>query len=928
MQVGVATVGTPGAITSSAIGTGTLTFAGGTLQAGGNYTIANAGALNTSGGTIDADGYSFTYAGAIANGNGTTGTLNIIDSSGGGTVILSGANTYSGATSLGDGTHAVTLLGGASDAFSANSPMTVNTNATLGLNGFNQVIGSLAGSGTVTNSASAGATLTAGGNNTSTTFSGVIKDGAGQTSLTKVGTGKLTLSNVNTYSGPTTVSAGTLFGGTPGAFSAASAFTIAAGATLDIGEYNQSIGSLAGAGTVQDGDSSTHTLTVGGKNSSTTFSGTLINGAAGLALTKTGSGTLTLTGSNTYSGQTIINGGTLEVDGSIADSVSVMVNAGGTLAGIGTVDPPPGGTTINNGGTLAPGNTSQPTGTLAIGGNLTFGSGALYLVQVTPSSVASTNVPGTASLSGMVSAALAPGSYQTKQYTILQSSGLGGTTFSGLTATGVPTNFTATLSYSADDVFLDLNAALGIGGSFNQNQQNVANAINGYFNGDAIPAGFSSLYALTGAALGNALTQLDGEVATGAQQSASQLSNGFLQAMLDPLINGNGYAPGTSGRGAAGGAMGFAPDEQASLPPDVALIYAATFDTPSEGPSDQRWSVWGTGYGGSGTTGGNATIGSHNLSAQTYGYAAGVDYRLSPSTVAGFALAGGGTSWGLTDSLGKGSSQALQVGGYGMSWFGPAYLAGAISFANNWFTTKRSALGDRLQANFTGQSYAARLEGGYRVPVYSTLSVTPYGAVQFQDFSTPGYSESDMSGGGYGLSYAAMNTTEVRTELGARFRDPTLLDGRPLILFGRLAWAHDFVSNPALNATFEALPGSSFTVYGAPIAHDSALPTLGAQYFISPSWSVIAKFEGEFAAGQKTYAGTGSLRYTWRAVRAIDLTGACLRPARWRAAAAHRRLLIGAQSRPKSRMPSPLLPTALRPAAPRSPPAAAAAHSA
>jgi len=108
-----------------------------------------------------------------------------------------------------------------------------------------------------------------------------------------------------------------------------------------------------------------------------------------------------------------------------------------------------------------------------------------------------------------------------------------------------------------------------------------------------------------------------------------------------------------------------------------------------------------------------------------------------------------------------------------------------------------------------------------------------------------------------------MNATDVRTELGARFDAPTLLYGKPLILFGRVAWAHDFVSNPALSAAFEALPGSSFTVFGAPIPHDSALTSAGAQYFLSPTWSVIGKFYGNFAAGYQTYAGTGTLRYAW-----------------------------------------------------------------
>ena len=51
-----------------------------------------------------------------------------------------------------------------------------------------------------------------------------------------------------------------------------------------------------------------------------------------------------------------------------------------------------------------------------------------------------------------------------------------------------------------------------------------------------------------------------------------------------------------------------------------------------------------------------------------------MDYHVSPiTTVVGFALAGGGTNWGLANALGTGRSDALQVGGYGISWFGPAY---------------------------------------------------------------------------------------------------------------------------------------------------------------------------------------------------------------------------------------------------------------
>ena len=210
--------------------------------------------------------------------------------------------------------------------------------------------------------------------------------------------------------------------------------------------------------------------------------------------------------------------------------------------------------------------------------------------------------------------------------------------------------------------------------------------------------------------------------------------------------------------------MGFAPEELASLPPDVALAYAGVLKAPPSTPFEQRWTTWGAAYGGANLTNGNSAVGSSNLSAQTYGFAAGMDYHYSPDTIFGFALGGGGTDWGLATG-GSGRSDAFQTGVYGITRSGPAYLAAALAFANHWMTTNRAALGDELTANFDAQSYGATLEGGYRYAVLPTLGVTPYAALQAQDFHTPSYSETDVTGGGFGLSYAAMNATDCAPSL-------------------------------------------------------------------------------------------------------------------------------------------------------------------
>jgi uncharacterized protein with beta-barrel porin domain len=132
-----------------------------------------------------------------------------------------------------------------------------------------------------------------------------------------------------------------------------------------------------------------------------------------------------------------------------------------------------------------------------------------------------------------------------------------------------------------------------------------------------------------------------------------------------------------------------------------------------------------------------------------------------------------------------------------------------------------------------------------------------------QNFHTPGYAETDLTGGGFGLAYSAMNAIDTRSELGARFDNLTMLGAMPLILRARLAWAHDWNSNPALNAVFQALPGSTFIVNGAAPPKDSALTTLAAELRLAANWSLTAKFDGEFGNGAQTYGGTGTLRYSW-----------------------------------------------------------------
>ena len=227
--------------------------------------------------------------------------------------------------------------------------------------------------------------------------------------MTKVGDGTLRLSGDSTYFGATAVNAGTLQAGATNAFSASSAFTVASGATLDLDGFNQTIGSLAGAGSVTLGSA---TLRTGNDNTSTAFSGTM-SGIGGL--TKVGAGTLTLSGANTYFGGTTINGGTLAVSadndlgagtanlafgggilqylagftsnravtlslgGGTFDTNGNSATLGGTLSGIGRLTKIGAGTLTLSGANSYFGGTTINAGTLAVSADNNLGNGSSAL---------------------------------------------------------------------------------------------------------------------------------------------------------------------------------------------------------------------------------------------------------------------------------------------------------------------------------------------------------------------------------------------------------------------------------------------------------------------------------------------------------------------------------------------------------------------
>ncbi len=262
-----------------------------------------------------------------------------------GTLLFSGVNLYGGTTTINAGTLAVSASTGTNSTYSAygglaspSSATTVSSGATLDLrnatitkttgtitlNGSTLMTstGTSSLSGSVVLSGTANSTIDVSG--TKLTLSGVV---SGSYGLSKTGTGTLTLSGLNTYTGATTISAGTLTLDSTGTIATSSGVANSGNLSIDA---DKTIDSMTGTGTTDLGSS---ILTIGdASNTSATYGG-IISGTGGI--TKAGTGTLTLSGNNTYSGVTTVSAGTLKADhnnalGTTTDNT--VVASGATLA--------------------------------------------------------------------------------------------------------------------------------------------------------------------------------------------------------------------------------------------------------------------------------------------------------------------------------------------------------------------------------------------------------------------------------------------------------------------------------------------------------------------------------------------------------------------------------------------------------------------
>jgi autotransporter-associated beta strand protein len=684
--------------------------------------------------------------------------------------------------------------------------------------------------------------------------------------ITKTGAGTLVLAGSNTFIGDVNIRAGALsITGGSNLGSSLKQIKMFDGATLAV----TANATLASNFTFVMSGNPNFDIAAG---TTTTIQGAMANlfgpFGEGSGFTKIGAGTLELAGSNSYFGPTYVQAGILRAaSGSAFGPIpTVDVSAGATvdlngfnqtffnLSGAGTVT----GGDVSISGSFSAGEfrTLVPGSSTHIVGNLAFQSGAFYVTYATPATSTFARVEGTATLGGATAfVVFADGAYVQKTYRILTATGgVSGAFSSAVSTYNAPSNFSSTLSYDANNVYLNTILNFAIPGGLNVNQQNVGNALTNFFNTTGgIPTVFANMSA-------SGLSQASGETATGSQQTTFDAMTQFMGVMTDPF---------TAGRGTPqAGAVGYADETLAyaakrSSSDALAAIYRKA---PQMAPVFQeRWSVWAAAFGGSRNTDGNTMVGSNDTRSSIGGVAVGADYWFSPTTLAGFSLAGGGTNFSVANG-GSGRSDLFQAGAFVRHTVGSAYITAAAAYGWQDITTDRVVGGDRLRAQFNANSYSGRIEGGnrYLMSWLGDVGLTPYAAAQVTALDLPSYAET--AGGGantFALAYAGKTVTSTRSELGFRTDKSFAVTDAILTLRGRVAWAHDFNSDRFASATFQTLPGASFVVNGAAQARDAALTTASAELKWTNGWAVAGTFEGEFSDLTRSYAGKGVVRYAW-----------------------------------------------------------------
>ncbi|WP_287222903.1 autotransporter domain-containing protein [Mesorhizobium sp.] len=577
------------------------------------------------------------------------------------------------------------------------------------------------------------------------------------------------------------------------------------------------IGGAAGSAATGAGVLDSATLQFGTGTGTINFNHTDANYLVASAISGLGTinqiaGNTKLTGTSSgFTGATNVLGGGLYVNGSLGGAIDVT---GGLLGGSGTV----GNVTIASGGTFAPGNS---IGTIHVS-NTTFSAGSTYAVEVEGGGTSDLiSATGAVTISGGAVAVIAHPDYALgTTYTIVTATGGITGTFDGASFGDGSVFIAPTLTYDANNVYLDLAKASFASVAMTPNQIAAAGGADSLGTGNAL---YDAILALgTASEAQMAFDAISGKIHASAKGMLIEDSR-FIR---DAATNRISAAFGDAGA--------------AALP---VMAYGEGGPEMVAAETD-RFAAWGQAFGSWGNTDSDGNAAAFDRS--TGGLLMGADGLVGDWRV---GMLGGYSHsfFDADDRQSSGDSDNYHLGLYGgTNWGAIAFRTGA-AYSWNSIATKRSVafngFADTLSADYDAGTAQVFGELAFTMAA-NHFKFEPFANLAYVNVHTDGFSE---KGGAAALTSQSSNADATFTTLGLRASTDLGLGGIKASGHGTLGWRHAF-GDVTPTSTFAFTGGDAFTIGGVPVARDSAVIEAGFDLQVSANATFGLSYAGQFGA--------------------------------------------------------------------------------
>lgn len=571
-----------------------------------------------------------------------------------------------------------------------------------------------------------------------------------------------------------------------------------------------SIGSVAGTGAISLGKKQ---LILGGLHRDDTITGVISDNQLGGSVAKIGTGILTLSGVNTYTGGTTIQNGTLIVGDATHPTATlvgaVKVETGATLRGHGTI-----GGSVNNFGTVRPG---ASIGTLTIQGDYTQQPGSIFAVDVEADDQASLlKVKGTATIhdNTQVSVIAGHGAWKPETtYTILEAEG-------GLNGqfTSLNTNLaflTPALAYTSHDVLLTFirKDVPFIDITQTPNQRATAQAV---------------AQLRTDNPIIEAILSLDAPMA---RHAFDQLSADIYPSSRKAMLDSNRYVRNVMSEQSQGQHGQI--QERAGY---NAHVWANT------------WGHWGRTR-----TDGNAAT----MRADGGGVLIGSDLSIGKTSRAGLLLGYVDDRLKLKDREAKATGHSVQFGAYGRTSLDAITVEGSVIYGHHRSNVQRDiAFGgfkDNVDGKIKGESISAHVEASYPLKVSDTMQVSPFGGFTYTHLQTKQVKENGQFAA---LSIAKQESDHPETALGVRAE----WQKESINTHLSVGWLHA-LKRTTQNTMMFTHGASPFVIQGLPLSRHTGVLKGGVQWRLAKDVTLNADYIGQFAKKALDQAAQASIEW-------------------------------------------------------------------